>query len=73
MGRPAVIPETDTIYSLSEAAHKSGKSPETLRRAIRFGHLEALSRPTEKHHIRIRQRNLDAWVLAGSDARPKGK
>ena len=71
MGRPPTIPDTDRVFTLEEAAERAKCSTTKLRRAIRFGHLEALPRPTPKHHIRLRRHALDLWVLNGSDARKK--
>ena len=65
MGRPAIIPENDTIYSINEAAERTRFSPTTLRRAVRNGRLQALDRVSPKQQIRLRKRDLDKWMLDG--------
>ena len=71
MGRPRGIAETDRVYTAEEAAEKARCSTAKVRRAVRNKRLEAMDRPTPKHHLRILRRHLDAWILDGADARPK--
>jgi excisionase family DNA binding protein len=68
-----VEPATHSVYTVVEAAAILRVHPETVRRAIRAGHLLAWSPPGEgrARHLRISRPDLLAyWKAGGGDDLP---
>ncbi|GAA1737840.1 helix-turn-helix domain-containing protein [Aeromicrobium alkaliterrae] len=73
MARKDTIPDYDRILTLAQAAEKANCSDTKIRKAVRYGHLAALQRASQKQPLRFRLTEVTRWLQDGASAkRPRG-
>lgn len=73
MARKDTIPDYDRVLTMAQAADKAQCSDTKIRKAARYGHLEALPRASKKQPHRFLLTEVTRWINAGASAqRPAG-